>query len=324
MKASRMKQPKTIKSIEVSDFRGLVDKRVLEFDDADIVLFVGLNGFGKTSIFDAVEWGFTGKLGRFSRYTESGRKQDFGREKEVLRNKDATNPNTYVKLTLSDNTVIGRKILAKPNMSDYNEGQQIDGCAFGLSTLSKETIPDELANSYFSATHILSQETINDFVTSKKPEERYKALSINFGTSAFSSFEDNIHTLITEVSEREKKIKSEIMSKEDIVKELESQLKLDENNIKLVIEEANNNIDSINEDSLDIHFSKISMVDSELLIERNFDLLVSNSKSRTMLDLNGAKERLSIIEKLEKHYDGWIANKKTSLTKEAYPCGNPA
>lgn len=169
-----------IRSLEVGDFRGLQGSRTIDFEGADIVLLLGLNGFGKTSLFDAIEWCFTGKLGRYEQYNEVGRKQDFGKEKEVLRNKYAANPNTFVKVQLDNGKVFGRRVLATGTESDYNEGSIITGCEFGIDSISKEIVNQTLSNSYFSATHILSQETINHFVTSKKPEERYQALSVSY------------------------------------------------------------------------------------------------------------------------------------------------
>ena len=139
-----------IQSLEISDFRGLQGERTIDFEGADIVLLLGLNGFGKTSLFDAIEWCFTGKLGRYEQYNEAGRRQDFGKEKEVLRNKYSTNPNTFVKVKLDNGRVFGRRVLATGSESDYNLGSIISGCEYGIEKIAKELVNQDLANSYFS------------------------------------------------------------------------------------------------------------------------------------------------------------------------------
>jgi DNA repair protein SbcC/Rad50 len=66
-------------SIDISGFRGFPQQQ--QFDlDADAVVVVGANGHGKTSLFDAVLWGLSGRIPRLddepsrviSMYSESG------------------------------------------------------------------------------------------------------------------------------------------------------------------------------------------------------------------------------------------------------------
>ena len=55
-----------IKSLEISGFRAFSGRH--QFDlDGDIVLVVGVNGQGKTSLFDAIHWTITGELSRLNR-----------------------------------------------------------------------------------------------------------------------------------------------------------------------------------------------------------------------------------------------------------------
>lgn len=211
-----------IKQIQISDFRGFEGEKTLDLEGADLVIFLGLNGFGKTSIFDAVEWGLTGKLGRYEAISNApGRRQDFQKEKEILRNKYATSPNTFVKLTLSDNKKIGRRVVGKVGASDYSSGTAINGYEFGLNSICEGTLPDEFINNFFSATHLLSQETIHHFVTSTKPEDRYNALSVNFGTAIFNPFEDNIQKLITAIEGNEKQVEADLKSHTTFLQEMQ-------------------------------------------------------------------------------------------------------
>jgi len=313
---------KRIKSLEVSDFRGLQGTRVLDFESADIILLLGLNGFGKTSVFDAIEWCLTGKLGRYERYTETGRKQDFGKEKEVLRNKYATNPNTFAKLVLESGTTIGRRVLSNNNESDYNMGSIIDGCEYGLGSLAKEDIKPELANSYFSATHILSQETINHFVTSKKPEERYQALSVNFGTAIFTPFEHNVQMILGKITELEKELKQELKLKDELISTLRSQMSTKIKDISESLREANELIEVINELSPNIIHKTLSLEDNLVSMGLNFKNYVSNAYARGKLDYSEVKEQSVGIRFLKDNISRWKEDNKqlkiieTSMSKD--------
>jgi DNA repair exonuclease SbcCD ATPase subunit len=317
-----MGNKRIIKSLEVSDFRGLQGIRTLDFESADIILLFGLNGFGKTSVFDAIEWCLTGRIGRYERYTEAGRKQDFGKEKEVLRNKYATNPNTFAKVTLESGVIFGRRVLSNNNESDYNMGSIIEGCKYGLDSITKEAVKPGLSNSYFSATHILSQETINHFVTSKKPEERYQALSVNFGTAIFTPFESNLQMLLGKFADSEKDLKQKLQSKSELISTLKSQIDSKAKDISNNLKKANDLIEVINNLIADIFHKPLTLKDDIVSMDSIFEEYVSNTKSRANLDHSGAKERLVGLRFLKDNIDTWIKDNKelkhveTSISKD--------
>lgn len=57
-----------IKKILIYNFKNFRHKTVVDFSE-DITFLVGPNGFGKTTIFDAIELGLTGKLSRINKVT---------------------------------------------------------------------------------------------------------------------------------------------------------------------------------------------------------------------------------------------------------------
>src|ERR1700744_2557140 len=60
-----------INRIEISDFRVYQDKQVFDFVYkgvlSNLIVIYAPNGYGKTSFFDAVEWGLSGKIKRFEK-----------------------------------------------------------------------------------------------------------------------------------------------------------------------------------------------------------------------------------------------------------------
>ena len=57
-----------IKKILIYNFKNFRHKTVIDFSE-DITFLVGPNGFGKTTIFDAIELGLTGNLSRINKVT---------------------------------------------------------------------------------------------------------------------------------------------------------------------------------------------------------------------------------------------------------------
>ena len=54
-----------INKIRIQNFRVFKD-RTIDFGASDIVVLDGLNGFGKTTIYDAIELAFTGSIRRYA------------------------------------------------------------------------------------------------------------------------------------------------------------------------------------------------------------------------------------------------------------------
>ena len=92
-----------IKSLEINNFK-LFDRKfdkVNNISKADIVLLNGPNGYGKTSIFDAIEFALTGKIKRINKYSdELGVKKTEAYDKKILI-ADETKE-SYIRLCLQD------------------------------------------------------------------------------------------------------------------------------------------------------------------------------------------------------------------------------
>ena len=86
-----------IEKILIKNFKNIKDTLVISFKK-DVTLFVGPNGFGKTTIFDAIELSLTGKIRRISEADYSDGRNNF--ETPYFQN----NPkeNTLIKLMLTN------------------------------------------------------------------------------------------------------------------------------------------------------------------------------------------------------------------------------
>lgn len=157
------------KKVEISAFRIYDDPKDATFDlttkSGNAAGFVSLyapNGFGKTSFYDAVEFGVTNSINRFFiRNKELEKLADFQfiqNEVPLIRNsKSDVNRKTYVKINTNND--------ANPEILAYfkKHGNQTHDITF-----SKKPTPHDFQNV------ILSQEWIAAFLTEQNGEYRYE------------------------------------------------------------------------------------------------------------------------------------------------------
>lgn len=96
-----------IESLEVENFKLFSDNfnKIKNISDSNLVLLNGPNGYGKTTIFDAIEFALTGKIKRIQSYTNSlGIPKSGTYETKIL----ISDPNkeAFVKLKLKENDEI--------------------------------------------------------------------------------------------------------------------------------------------------------------------------------------------------------------------------
>lgn len=164
-----------IKRIEISNFRIYEGKQYFNFERdngiANLVALYAPNGFGKTSFFDAIEWGFSNKIKRFeNKLILKSIKEE--KENTIL----LTNSNSYknelrgkVKIITDKNTFLEKTVKTQkkrglPFYNDYRQGELSEGA---ISTRNLTTIPE---------TNILTQDQIDAFLRFKTPEEKFAAL----------------------------------------------------------------------------------------------------------------------------------------------------
>ena len=144
--------------LRIGNFRAY--KRTQEFDlDADVVVFSGPNGIGKTSLFDAIDFACTGGIARYEdlpRYKSGGMKKICG-------NLDSEGAESYVAVDIERGGEVQKIVRyvdsAAGSTSDF--GPLDRKGLLQLLTGSSETIPglrvDNLIN-LFRASHLYAQE----------------------------------------------------------------------------------------------------------------------------------------------------------------------
>ena len=81
-----------IQTIEITNFRGIRETKKFSFDGKPFILLSASNGLVKTTLIDAIEWCFTGNIGRLKTAYDSRSTNSDERKKNIkgiLKNKNA-------------------------------------------------------------------------------------------------------------------------------------------------------------------------------------------------------------------------------------------
>lgn len=179
--------------MRIDNFKSFLEPVSFDFSDADLVLFDGPNGFGKTTIFDAIELCFTGEISRIKK-TDDKTKSD-----HIL--KGDNNRATSVKLEILDGqkTLLVIEVIIPANISgdagkvaNYKSSIQRfeyhawnDEAENNSAMLDTEKLSSLLGNkkldSTFTLFNYIQQEETTHFLK-KKENERHQQISHLFGT----------------------------------------------------------------------------------------------------------------------------------------------
>ena len=175
-----------IKSVKITGFRAFEKEENSTFDftkGGEIMNFASIyapNGFGKTSFYDAVEWGITHKIQRFDRMV------DF----EKIR-KDNDSP-----LLLNKSSVSGKVIVETSSQKFENV----------INTKKVYKYNEKPANEYFQ-NQILTQDLIDAFLKEEKAEDRYtKFLEIDNNLKKYDAAYKKINTLLGFINDERKEL----------------------------------------------------------------------------------------------------------------------
>lgn len=205
-----------IDKVSIENFRGFKKETVFKFDNNyNAIIVSGMNGIGKTSLYDAIEWAFTGEL---IRYSESGDEKNC---KFINFQPSESNELAKVSIVLKSEKIsftVIRELckMRKSVVSDYGskktrltvvcpEGNKIyeeEAAKFIDETLINKIWKGKVKfNDVFGQYHLLSQDKIKYFVQGIKMPERYEYFANLLGTERYLK-------IIPELKEKENLIKN--------------------------------------------------------------------------------------------------------------------
>ncbi|KXH86965.1 AAA family ATPase [Sporosarcina sp. HYO08] len=245
-----------LNKISIDHFRGYRQQALFNIKSNDLLILAGPNGMGKTSFFDAIEWGFTGRLFRFEEPNEEKGKSHFinfqpyeaPAEVKIEFGNDVKN---YT-LTRKATNFVGRDTdygSGKSSLSVYVEdvglleGQQAD------DFLNEILIKDEWKNKVdfkdvFSQYHVLTQDKLKTFVNGLKGPERYNQISSLIGTHRFLKYGSEFGVIKKDLDSNLSKVRNESELLKVEIRSIENHISAEKG---INIGNSNNLLEYINE-----------------------------------------------------------------------------
>jgi exonuclease SbcC len=257
-----------IKSVKITGFRAFEKEKNSTFDftkDGEIMNFASIyapNGFGKTSFYDAVEWGITQKIQRFDKMI------DF----------DKVRKDNEAPLLLNKNSKNGKVIVETSEESFENV----------INLRKKYNYKAKAYNEYFKD-QILTQDLIDTFLKEEKAEDRYaKFLTIDNDLAKNDSAYKKIIHLLKFIKEERKVLtdqKVEVKNKLQVEIDFEQEFKK--------FDEINEVISALNKED-----ENLKLIDQKTFNQTSYDNLSRNIDVRLLSlkdDLIKAKLRIDTI-----------------------------
>lgn len=214
-----------IEQLVIENFRVFSGKHTFSFDNKRLVIIHGFNGHGKSSFFDAIEWCLTGDI---QRYVGSAERQKFNyivHQSLVTQDRTSTKNKLEAKVEIifkknEHETVSIRRSLS--TQKTIQKPVEIDGEAYAMKQ-GNQKICEILMNKFlvsdnkgiidqsksefpvlFSSTQFLSQDQLQDFISAKKPKDRYLVLEKVLGVQKYGSEFQQYMKQVKEVVEARK------------------------------------------------------------------------------------------------------------------------
>ena len=212
-----------VKTVEVSGFRAFSGTNRFDLD-GDIVLVTGVNGQGKTSLFDAIHWAITGEISRLNRpdsvvslYSHSGEARvhvtlasDDGRSLEVTRHSDGEKDSLIVS---EDDRVF------RATDAEYELLRRL--WPDGLAASNSQTA----LRSAFERGVYLQQDVLTSFLTADTEQDRFEAISELIGAGRTAEFRAALERSRRAWSRYTTQRSSELKGGEERLSQLEGQLR---------------------------------------------------------------------------------------------------
>ncbi|SES77944.1 DNA repair exonuclease SbcCD ATPase subunit [Pseudobutyrivibrio sp. C4] len=202
-----------IKRIVIENFRGIHEKREFYIGEGKFVLLSAANGWGKTTILDAIEWCLTGSIGRLNESLMTRATNGDERKKNIdgiLKNKYAGNQDyVIVELQIIDKAEI-HTIIRKQQKDTLLPDGKSTVIVDGIANKNGDWLSNNINNSFYNYHFCDIQKTIG---IQNKKRENLSSLFEDFirDFSKEKKVADNMELFVSDI----KKIISETEAKRD-------------------------------------------------------------------------------------------------------------
>ena len=293
-----------LEQVTIRNFRNFQGEHKFDFTK-DITIFLGDNGNGKSSIFDAIQWCILGEIDRINEKRSESLKY-------ILINNDSDD--CFVEILFSNKLKLKRSVSRNSNITvscQDGSGKVVRGEENVRHCLNKAFGNIQNRNFDFQEalkSSLLAQDQVLNFIASDTPTQRYNVLSSILGMEEITNIKQNLETVRGVIA---KKINEE----DRIEKQIREEIKKQKLKLETKYNIANINIEAANEFNFeDKQNEKDNLVKSKSQIEDKLNRFHSLQK---MID--GDVGNLSrLTEKIKGLNSGLISaqSEKDRIIKE--------
>jgi DNA repair exonuclease SbcCD ATPase subunit len=229
-----------LKSIELEAFRLFGKPQFFDLD-GDVVLLLGRNGFGKTSVFDGISWCLFGSSPRL------GGTRDFSRAgARFITNafREAGEERVRLQLRTGSSDISIERKGRELSLFDGSEAFVAEDAQRRLLELlgfdpGAEESPESLrkrTRDSFSRSFLLHQDFLSRFVTSDNPRERFNAFADLFSLTPIRDFYTHLSNERSKASEQRESASRQLDIGSAELNQLERQLADEETRLAQIVE----------------------------------------------------------------------------------------
>lgn len=221
-----------IENMLIKNFRLYKGVYNFDFSGKDLIVVHGPNGNGKSCLFDAIEWCLTGEISRYQ-----------GRERQkfnylIHQGALEENDDMYVELDLGDFRVKRREYYRRDLKVKeiYINKKKVQSLSRGNNQIREylsrsgetEIINNEnVFKEQFTATQILSQDKLTEFVHSTKPQDRFNVMEKILGLKRYGvDFREHIKSKIVEQNENLEELTKDLNQIDSLLNQKSTDLKV--------------------------------------------------------------------------------------------------
>ncbi|EPC8419160.1 hypothetical protein ACR3AO_001732 [Bacillus wiedmannii] len=305
-----------IKKVVINNFRGYRHGDFEFFKDSEekrgLVLLGGPNGYGKTSLLDAIEWCLSGTIRRIQEDYEIRKEKSNSLQIGLIRhNPSEQDVSVLIEADIQGNTVIIERIFNKEQESKAFSVEEsilkINGVDFKSSTIDR-VLNEEIANMFYDR-YICSYDK-NIKIYEKSRDDIYQMFSAFFGGT------QEIENIINNLEGYQRKSGKQKKLVYGVIKQLEEELDI----LNVKKDEANKILKQVKEEResyLNVHKKQGELQEFLNLYLANIAIELDSSPQGIISESSNYEQKLKEVQEKQGVLEGikYLVDKRTAYTQ---------
>ncbi|WP_050607397.1 AAA family ATPase [Clostridium niameyense] len=256
-----------INEVLIQNFK-IYDRKKFIFNDSKVILITGANGYGKSTLIDAIEWCLTGDIKRIrncfdDRNTSAAEKNRIDNNRGIIKNINCKNCKVRVSIKLQVNDEIF-EVYREQEEDSLNCNTKLE-YATTIKNETKKILDELIKNDEFYSYHICDTHKSYDFLRSSRKEllSLFKDFlkerpNIDRTISNLGKITDKLNDDIMQKSKMQVE-ECKILEKKSLIEEIKKQVKKLEYPNQKIFEEEITEVDNLDIEGLKLQLENLNI-----------------------------------------------------------------